>query len=428
MRISILTTFRNLNSGYSLCSVVYYQCRMLERMGHQVDLLVNETFEDTYPAPPNVNIRRCIPDMPQKDYNKTQDLTEEHKQYIDKLAPILVDILKDYDVCLTQDIVYIGWHMPHALALQKVSPQTQHCLFLHFINSVPPRCAKNTTYDWWDINKYTPNHKLVSFTEHNKKLIMDWYLANEDQVVVIPHSRDPRIENNFCQETWDLIDDMPNILQGDIVCVYPASTDRLNPKQVHIVLGLFDAFKRRNMRCALVIANQWATGRCPKENIEKYKNLGIGLGLRYGEEFLFTSEWRAPKYETGISREMLSNLRKCANFFPFPTIEEAYGLVGLEAALDGQYLVMNSDVGCFKEIYGESAHYEAFGAIEQNSVKGMTYEQVVVYLDDMSQRILEGMKKDKTCMAKTHIRCQNNMDKIYFIYEDIFTKWQTHGV
>jgi len=400
---------------------------MLERMGHSVDILVNEKFQDKYPVPPNVGIRKCIPDMDQKDYALESQLTEEHKLYVEKLAPILVDVLKDYEICITMDISFIGWHMPHFLALERAAEQTRHCLFLHFINSVPPRFP-TPQYDWRDIGRLGANHKIVSFTAHNRDILAHWYKTQPEDVLVIPHITDPRIENNFCQETWDLIDDMPNILQGDIVCVYPASTDRLNPKQVHIVLGLFDAFKRRNMRCALVIANQWATGRCPKENIEKYKNLGIGLGLRYGEEFLFTSEWRAPKYETGISREMLSNLRKCANFFPFPTIEEAYGLVGLEAALDGQYLVMNSDVGCFKEIYGESAHYEAFGAIEQNSVKGMTYEQVVVYLDDMSQRILEGMVKDKTCMAKTHIRCQNNMDKIYFIYEDIFTKWQTHGV
>ena len=415
MKIGILTEFKELNPGHSLSGVISNQCRMLERFGHEVHLLVAQEYKSNFPEPPNVSIDKVVPRCNQIDYHFEKDLTEEHRVFIDNvLVPFYKQELVKYDVIFTNDLIFTGWLLPYQLGLEKVIQETKQVFFLHFIHSVPPR-IEMAQWDWRDIRRLLPNHKLVSFTQHNKGLIQSTYKAQPDDVVVIPHIIDPRVEGDFCQGAWDLIDQMPNILQGDIVCVYPASTDRLRAKQVQVHLALFDSFKRRNMRCALVIANQWATGRDPQEQKDKYIKFGEVLGLHYGVEFIFTSDIK-PEYQAGISKKMLRDLHSCANLFVLPSVEEAYCLVGPEAAHTGQYLVANNDVGAFHEIYGDCCHYISFGSMEHSDFYGKSGDYVAEYMDKVSVRVLEGMRNDLAIQAKTRCRIQNNMDAIYLKY------------
>lgn len=417
MRICLLTDFLDFNRGYSVAGVVSNLCRMFHRYGHEVHLYVGETYKDTFEAPQNAILHKSTPRFTQMDYKFEKDLTQEHKECIrDRIVPFMKSELPQYDLVITQDATFTGWLLPYFLGLEGCIEETKNTRFLHLLHSLPPRVPMKE-WDWRDIsrlNKYG-NHKIVSFTAHNKKLIEETYKAKPEEVVVIPHIVDIRIEHDFCQESCDIIDKMPNILFGDVVCVYPASTDRLRAKQVYACIGLFDGFKRRNMRCALVIANQWATGRVPQEDKEKYINLGKGLGLKYGEEFIFTSDID-DRYNNGLSKRVLNDLYGCANLFIFPSIEESWGLVSLEGSLCGQYLVANDDVGCFHEIYGSCAHYIPFGSLEHSDFYGKSGDYVAEYLDKKSLEILIGMRDDKAIQMKTRTKCKYNMDQIYLSF------------
>lgn len=412
-KIGILTDLTSFNQAYSVCNVVYNQCIMLERFGHDVTLLVADTYENTFSEPANIKIKHIVPRFTQVDYRHEQTLTEEHKQAITNIVPLFKQELSQYDIVFVHDMIYLGYHLPYFLSLEQSQEETQKVKFYHFIHSIPPRWDV-PEWQWRDLNRLNKynNHQLVSFTTYNVNLLKHYYKT--DNVIVIPHIRDIRIENDFAKESWQIIDMMPNILQADIVSIYPASAERLRAKQVQTIIGIFDAFKRRNMSCALVCPNQWVTKRVARENLDRYKQFATMLNLKYGQEFIFTSE--IPAFEFGLSKKILSDLYKCGNLFIFASIEETFGLTGLEAALNKQYIVANSDVGTFQEIYKDNVHYEQFASLEKNKFKGWSGEQVAKYLDEVAVRILDGMKQEKSIMCNTHVRQTYNLDKIYLQY------------
>src|ERR1700691_2728530 len=101
-KVSILTSFADLQKAYSLNIVVQTQIKMLLMNGYEPTIIVHETFkpEGIY-AHKGVTIK-YIPNVPchneiRKDETFDQDVTN--------LENKLFEILKDQDVVLTHDII-----------------------------------------------------------------------------------------------------------------------------------------------------------------------------------------------------------------------------------------------------------------------------------------------------------------------------------
>jgi glycosyltransferase involved in cell wall biosynthesis len=428
MRVAVLTNFNDLNPGYSLTGIVTDQLRMLLAYGHDVHLFTSERydarFDDALPPDPELVVHHTLPQRPLHDYQSRQELTAEGREHVELLVPFLRQELDDFDVAFTHDWIFTGWNLPYALAIEALRDDLRHVGFMHWIHSIP-----TGEKDWWNLANYgfpawkqpdcwAKNHRIISPSMINIQHLAEEFRCTSEEVRCVPHIKDPRTWFEFGPDTCAFLDDHPGVMQADVLQVYPASCDRLAAKQLHHLIAIFAAFKRRCLRVCLICANQWASRYAHKESIDAYYEMADALhlttarnkpGQPFAEEFLFTSEWRHPQFELGLPKRMLRELMQLSNLFVFPTNGESFGLVAPEAALCGNHMVLNRDVEVLAENFVHQGAYFSFGS-ESRHLNPDSWER---YLDNVAGAILARMRRNEVTMTKTYARQRFNWDMLY---------------
>ena len=414
MNIAILTNFQDFNPGYSLTGIVHDQVTMLTRYGHTVHLFTCEQYNPQYdiPLPEGVTVHHAVPFGHLKDYNTLTALEEPGKVLAKKTEEFLVThlTLNKIDIVFTHDWIFTGWNLPYSIGIRLASKQVPDVRWLHWIHSVP-----SVLYDWWTIRSYGPKHKIIFPNEVDRLRVAEQFRGEVEDVRVIPHIKDLRTWYDFDEETCRFINDYPAVMQADFVQIYPASTDRLTAKRVDIVAQIFGQLKGRGFKVCLVVANQWATGRQRKEDVENFYKFANKCGLKRDVDFIFTSEWDE-KYATGIPRVMLRELTLCSNLFIFPTREESFGLVGPEAAHAGAFLVLNKNLEMMKDVFGGNGMYADFGSFTHDQ----KYENALKYYYDIGSIIIGRCWQSEAFRTKTWCRQMLNSDYLYiYKYEPV---------
>lgn len=408
MKVAICTNFMSFLAGYSLTGIVKDQARMLAEYDNEVHLFVNEKYNgETFSD--DVILEKKVPFSHLIDYHAENDLSDHHKEIIQKTSAILIEELaKDYDAVFTHDWVFTGWNLPYGLACLEASKKLPKVRWLHWIHSIPSRQS-----DWWDIQRFGKKHKIVYPNETDKILVAEQYKGHIDDVRIIPHIKDFRSWGEFHEETCEFLKYYPEIMQADILQIYPSSVDRLKAKRLREVLLIFSKLKKMGFKICLVVANQWATGRQQKEDISEYKKIAIRNGLSVGREIIFTSDYKEGKYGVGIPRHMVEELFRLSNLFIFPTREESFGLVMPEASLSGGCLmVLNKSLAMQTEISGFTTLYFDFGSYN----RPIKIENEELYFTDIAKIILGRMRQNESIQTKTFCRQHYNWDYLYSHY------------
>lgn len=398
MQIAVLTDFGSWKDTYSLTHVVESQARMLVRYGHDVGLFVREDFTNNIPD--GLMVAKAVPVYSPLNYATIGDLTEEHLAYANDLARILARELVTFDVAFTHDWIFTSWKLPLAEALRLMVDTTRHARFFHWIHSRP--CHY---FDWWDIGRYGPNHKIISLNNCDRVLVTDAFKGDSSNVRTIPNIKDLRMIGRFDDQAWAFLDEYPALLQAQFTQVYPAATDRLTDKGLNHLIGIFGALKSRGFTICLVIANGW-TGVLPKEDILRYKNRAMRAGLIPDEEFIFTSDF--PGLESGVPHSTLMNLMSCSSLFIFPSQGEADPLILPEAILmSGALPVLNRSLPVMMEIGGGGALFFDFGSADRRYDPSGDYGW-------MADQIIAAFKDG--IQSRTWFRQNFNMDAVYRQY------------
>jgi glycosyltransferase involved in cell wall biosynthesis len=191
--------------------------------------------------------------------------------------------------------------------------------------------------------------------------------------------------------------------------IYPASTDRLKAKGVGKLISMFSEFKKMGYQVCLVIANQWATGKERKEDLQGYYKRVRLSKLNINKEVIFTSEWRE-EFATGIPRRLLRELQMMSNLFIFPTSHESFGLSAPEAALCGVEMVLNRSLTMMHEVQGGTGIYAEFGSYERDLVVPGNEKDYYIALAHL---IIGRMIRSEVVASKTFNRQRYNWDYIY---------------
>lgn len=402
-KVAILTNFMEFNPGYSLTGIVKDQAQMLARHGHEVHLFVNQKYHGEKFSE-DVTLHKTIPFAHLKDYTKLSALTDDHKKTVEDTAKMLSEELQDFDIAFTHDFVFTGWFLPYGLGCKEASKNLPAIRWFHWIHSVP-----SSLRDWWMIKDYGPKHKLIFPNKTDRLRVAEQFRGEMKDVRTIHHIKDIRTWFDFDEDTWAFIDEHPNVLNSEIVCVYPASTDRLSAKRVDKVILLMSKIKQFGHSVCLVIANQWATGKARREDVAQYYKIAKRNGLVPYSEYIMTSIWKE-KYATGIPKRILRELMLCSNLFIFPTREESFGLVAPEASLSGAvFMVLNKSLAMQLEVNGMHGLYFDFGSYNY-AVNTPTENK---YYRDMAFIILGRMKENEVIRHRTFVRRSYNMDYLY---------------
>ena len=416
MKIGILTNFQDFGPQYSLTQIVLTQAKLLKRYSHDVHLFTCEQFnpKDEALIPEGVLHEKLIPFGHLKDFRSENDITPELKLVRNNTAQMLRKTCGDYDIIITHDFVFQGWNMPFGLACRDASPDLPNVRWLHWIHSTTSMFQNKEGQavfpDWWDINKYGSKHKLIYPNKIDMIRVAEAYRGWSDHVRCVPHIKDLRTYGDFSDATCKFIDYAPNIMHADIVQLYPCSVDRLEAKQLHIVMSIFANFKHMFKSVCLVVATQWCTGQKQRDIVNEYKKQAAAMQLTVGTDVVFTADFEPKKYGVGIPKRMIRELYMLSNLFIFPTREETFGLVLPEACLAGGVLpVLNRSLDLMAEITGYNALYFEFGSF----VNTLHNDNMPIYFRDLAAIILKRMDINEAVKTKTYFRQHNNYDYLY---------------
>jgi hypothetical protein len=414
-KIAILTTFMKFDPWYSLTGIVKDQCRMLTEYGNEVFLFVNEQFNDQSNqfTDPNIHLLKKIPFAHLHDYQSEEPLLVEHEATARTTTEMLVNSIKELgiDTVFTHDLVFTGWSMPYAIGIQRIKNQLPGVVWMHWIHSIPSRYS-----DWWQMSEYGPNHKLIYPNATDKIRVAESYRTQTSSVRTIPHIKDLRIMFNFSEETCELIDNFPALMQADVVQIYPASSDRFESKRVAEVIKIMAAIKSCGHSVCLFIANQWATTQKHYANLMEFYDLGKKYGLEPGKHLIFSSLFadadKTP-YKVGVPANILTQLMMLSNLFVFPTREETFGLVLPEVSLaSGALCVLNRSLQMQHEVGGGNTLYFDFGSYTNEHHCPDPDE----YLKQVALIILGRMQENDSILTRTFMRKKYNYDVLYAKY------------
>lgn len=404
-KVGILTTFSNFDPAYSLVAVVQDQLAAHIRAGYRPVLFVLENFTDHKKIPKGVEVRPVLPKLMLEPYagNKFPAHWQDDAK---KVTQALVEQAKDIDVLLTHDIIFIDTYLPYNIGLREAR---LGCKQFHWVHSAPsPRpVLENNPH----ANRYAlpPNSKLVYLNHDKQVALAEMYGVFPEQVRVIHNSRDPRLFWDLDNVTSTIID-KTNLLQSDVISVYPVSTPRMvDGKQIDVVIKIHEALRKLGLKTTLIVPNAHANGANEIREVSYRHNQNVFFTSMLGKDF-----------EQGVPSSVVSNLFRLANVFVFPSVSENCSLVLLEAMMAGNLLVLNKDCSGLSEFAGNNALYFKFGSLDMGQ---RTYESALLYpqyYSDIAKIIKSEFARNRPLQAKRHALQTHNFDAVFEQIENLY--------
>lgn len=408
MKITILTNFQTSRAGYALYNVVIAQADALAQFGNEVTIVTNESYTQTEKLPKGFKAKpiSVLPPLPEPklDYTTKKDLSAPlHTTFVKELSSQLLELVKDQNAVFTHDWVFTGWNMPYALALQAIAEKTRDVRFLHWIHSIT---GKNR--DWWELRRYGKNHRLVYPNRTSAIRVAAAYQTDIKNILYIPHIVDLRHLFEFDQETLDLLESFPEIMESRIVQIYPFSAERAQAKGVRELILLFSKIKDRGWSVCLVLACAHADTPEGTKQLAHLERIAKRNGLKLNEDLVVLSD-----RSEGVPRSTLLQLAMMSNVFIYPSQQETFGLVLPEISLaSGAMPVINKSLG---EMVETSAHNGLLADFGSYNVE-WTPTSETVWLDHLAGQIVSQVMNEEGVRSRTWFRTRYNRDAVYHRY------------
>lgn len=313
----------------------------------------------------------------------------------DMIAEDFVKNLSDVDVCIMHDIHYQGWHLVHNVAIRKAQEQLPNLRFIAFTHSAPANRPKKV--EWPFLARYSsmPNTYYVYPTQSGIPALAKQYNVPEGKCCVVNNSLD--FLGLLSPEVQDVVNKI-DLLSSDIFVVYPG---RLTTgKRFEKVAALCGAIKKMSELDVKVLFCDF-----PSMDIEpeKYKTMIQFEGCKFGLDFddmAFTSDIGYPK---GFPRKGVLELFSLSNLFICPSYSESFGLTVLEAAIQGNFIVVNQAVPALEELGKNiNAYFMRWNARNFGFDTTENYHpSEKAYLEDHAGVIIQQMRENPVLKAKT---------------------------
>ncbi|PWW04754.1 hypothetical protein DFQ01_10635 [Paenibacillus cellulosilyticus] len=410
MKIAILTMFNGLSKTYSLVSVVEEHLHMLLEAGLHVKLLVSQDCPDSERQGIFLDERiewvritnRLRGELIHwRDY--AQSVGRVHESFYEEAAVIadsMEEVLRDADVCIMHDIMYQGWHLVHNVAVRQVQERLPKVRFLAMTHSLPaPRPIRAN----WPLSarfNAMPNTDYLYPTASGLPALARQYGVELNRCHAVYNSWNPYAESS---EALRRLGARIDLLSPDILVIYPG---RLTPgKQFEKAAALVGAIAFESGLSAKIVFCDF-----PSLDIssQAYKLQICEVGIRFGlkrEHIVFTSD---EGWTDGFPHQAVMELFGLSNLFICSSYSESFGLIVLEAASRGNFIVLNEAVPALKEL-GErlDAYFMRWNARNFGYETKEQYQpSEEAYIREHAAIIVRRMGEEKVLRAKTLVRQQ----------------------
>jgi len=408
-KIAIFTTFTSADCAYSLNNVVQDQIKMLKRNGYEPVVFVVDGFKSIEAY--DLAELRFIPPVHLSNEGKLQP---NYQEDVDKMYASLEKLTADIDVCITHDIIYQPAHLIHNIASRKLAENKPNLRWLHWIHSATsPRILCNHEEVNNKIRVKFPNSFICYPNPYEIPRVATNFRTEEKLIKYVPHPIDIPGYFGFHALSTEIVNTY-NLLQTDVVMVYPARLDRGKQPQMNVRIAA--ALKRAGKSVRLIIVDFHSTGGDKVTYRNELKNKATNLGLS-NQEVIFTSDFK-PETKASVPREVVKDLFLVSNVFILPSVSETYSLVAQEAAMCGNLVCLNFDFTPMRSIYGEDAIYAKFSSnIDAYTGKdgdtNTVYHNGEQYFDELAKKLIYEIGNSRSLALKDKLRKERNLDYVF---------------
>lgn len=390
-RVAILTSLVDYSPAYSLVGIILDQARMLKRHGYDYDLLCLKSFNQKEWGAEKVNeelsVRYVLPQTFLHDYQPGDPAKEPYKDengtliqgfeqqvgthlYGDKEKGWLgyKEVLKDYDVIIDHDLMFLSWHLPQNAALRQCIDTWPEKTWIHWVHSGPSVKPEGCCYPS-ELRFSAAPHSTYVYLNHRQKHDYALMINTPDKnVSVVYNPKDIRDVYEFDDLTCDMIDRY-NLLDHEILQVYPFSTPRWRDKGVKQLMKIFGFWRRDGINAKLVLVNAHCNSPKDVGDLDGMEAYAESCGLKMDEDLILTSryadevesdkDFRQRRLRYTVPFRTVREMVCASNLFIFPSISECCSLIQAEASMAGKYMVLNRDFQPMLEFCSENVlHFE----------------------------------------------------------------------
>ena len=420
-RIAILTSLTDFSPAYSLCGIILDQARAFKRHGYDYDLLCLKAFkkEDKEIAERDgLSVKYILPQTTLIDYRTDEQprTTSEKEIGFEDQAKLhahgdpergttgYIEALKDYDVVITHDLMFLSWHLCQNKAVREAIEAYPEKNWLHWIHSGPSVRPDDCCYPSTLRYEAAPESTYVFLNNSQKHDCALMLSTTRNNIAVVYNPKDPRDVFGFSEETCALIEAC-DLFNHDILQVYPFSTPRWVEKGVRRLMKIFSEWKKQGIRAKLVLVNAHCNSPCDQPRIEAMEAYAKKCDLDLDKDVIMTSrfgdscsegcrvmaekagseeerkihqrkqrEWKDWRY--CVPANVVRELNQISNVFVFTSETECCSLIQAEAAIGTHFMVLNRDFQPMLEFATPGVLHFEFNANDPDDEKSVYYECV----------------------------------------------------
>lgn len=376
-RVLILTSLTDFDRAYSIATVALDQCRMLHMYDYPYAMSVLENFNEEYKdaiKTEKLNIRYNLPQTFLHTYGETEKPKEDGEVKTSDGRPVpgfekqvtvhadgYVKEIEKFkpDVVITHDLMFQAGHLTQNAAVRKCIERFKDIRWLHWVHSAPSYQPANTCYPSTLRFRGAPRSKFVYLNQTDLQNYGCMINESTENLHVVYNSRDIRASLGMAPETWVLCDRY-RLLESDIVQTYAFSAGRWRAKGVEELICMFGHFKRMQLKPKLVLCTAHTnTPKIDDKYLREIEGAATYHGLDIDDDVIITSRFademiavareqqnvdeiqRWQRWRYSVPQRIVRDLFHLSDLFIFPSQSENCSLIQAEAAIAGNYMVLN---------------------------------------------------------------------------------------
>ena len=367
-KIAVCTDFFGKYDAYSVSNVAFTEAQSFVELGYDVSMLVRRTYPESDEVP-GIKFLKVMPhptDISGVDPNF--ELPKDWKDKAVEAREVLQETLAPFDVAITHDWILQNATISWNWAMRRV--MLPRLTWYHRLHSYPtgdpvPDDKRDELSELKCTMPGSGNHYLAWANNGHALWLAERYLTDLTKVKVVPLGVNWTEFFGMGKQTRYIVKQM-DAFNATIVQCYAFCSSRMAHKGVHYLLQIMASFKQMGEKVKVILcnANSEHEGKERKE-INDLASEAKSWGLNEFEDFCFTSRLKR-EFNAGVDRSTVADLQRISNVFVFPSETETYGLVALEAAATGSFLVLNEELVPLKEVGGLHAMYMPWDADHRN--------------------------------------------------------------